>query len=184
MSTPPRRPHCPFTPQCNPNPSFQPVNCIIYHEIIPTISHACSPLPCTPFSTGANPYSAGFSLIPPHRTPCLGAPQPVLINVCVWGGTTVLGAGQVPHLANLAPGNKMTVAACPPPRKCPPLRSKWPLMSVLGFTPDQDLHHQAIPPPALRPRPCGAWSMHQGLDSVLRGCTLHFSIAHLLWVRS
>lgn len=135
LSTPPCRPHCPLTPQSNPNPSFPPVNYILYHEIIPTVSHSCSPLPCTPFSTGANPHSAGFSLIPPHHTHCLGSPQPVLINVCVWGGTLALGAGQVLHLANLAPGNKTTVAVRPAPQKMPPTTFQMALNVGAGIHP-------------------------------------------------
>lgn len=73
---------------------------------------------------------------PPH--PCLGSPQPVLINVCVWGGTMALGAG---HLANLALGNKKTEAVRPAPQKMPP--TTFQMAPNIGA----GIHPRPRPPP-------------------------------------
>lgn len=174
LFTPPRHPYCPSTPQSNPNPSVQPVDSMIYHSDHLTLLRTASLRPF--FHRGKSTLCRVFlDPSPPHllpRLPTASAYQKAGYRE----GTIAFGAGQVLHVAHLAPGNKTTVAACLMPQKMPPPppHSKWPLISVLGFNPDLDLHHLRL----WGPRPMQCLGHASGAQLLLKYCTLHVSIAH------
>lgn len=153
----------PQPPQSNPNPSFQPVDSIVYHSDHLTLLLTTS---MHPFFYRGKSHSAGFSLIPPHPTYCPGPPQPVLIKRGGGReGTIAFGAGQVLHLAHLAPGNKMTVAAYLTPQKMP--------RATFQMAPNISAGIQPRPRPP--PPPCLGTQAHAAPGAWIRG-SIHFKM--------
>lgn len=96
-------------------------------------------------------------------------------------GTISFGAGQVLHVAHLAPGNKTTVAACLTPQKmpAPPTFQMAPNISA-GIQPRPG----PPPPPSLGTQAHavpGAWIRGSAPFKILYPA--RFNCTHVLWVR-
>lgn len=147
----PPRPVWPPGSQSHPKPSSQPADSAVHHECHLIISLATSRHPF--FYRGESTLSRLFR--DPSRAHSLPRHPTASTHQC--GGRYCLG-GRRSSSANLDPGNKVTVAA-PPPKKSLPSHSRWPLVALLGPSPDAD-QHQAAPPPPLEPQTRavpGAW---------------------------